>query len=397
VAIHHLGAKLACHVEDASVYWVYVWGDEQTARFGGGRDDSAGDGETLTSSPTSGDLSEPGPTDDDPRQAAADQVETIKPDRASFREGAPTFAAVIPTYQREHTVGRAIESAIAQTFPPLEIIVVDDGSTDGTQALLETFPTVRSIKQSQSGSAAARNHGARAASATWIAFLDSDDWWEADHLERLARAIDETDGVADLYFDDTAVVMHTFQGDGGGLFVGSLWEFAGFAPPRRVTLMHNASECVLLPVQPIMLQSSAIRRQVYLDAGGLSTRLRLRHDTHLFIRLGLSGPACAVFGIGARMTDEGGEDRLTWHVPPSSKAYWDETAILYDDVVRRAERGSAAHRLLAEQAAIAHWRRARHELSARRPHTAIRPLISSIRMRPSVVVDRLLTRFGRRG
>ena len=269
--------------------------------------------------------------------------------------------------------------------------MVDDGSTDGTQALLAEFPDVRTVVQEQSGSAAARNRGVRAATATWIAFLDSDDWWERDHLERLARAIEVTDGMADLYFDDTGMLMHTFDED-GELYVGSLWEFAGFRPGEPVTLLRDASECVLLPVQPMMLQSSAIRRRAYLELGGMSSRLRLRHDTHLFLRLGLGRPVCAVSGIGARMTDDGGDDRLTKRVPPSSKSYWDETAMLYQDVVHYAEPGSAVHRVLSEQAAIAHWRRARNELSRRRPRDAIRPLAASLRMDPRVVVDRVLTR-----
>ena len=72
-----------------------------------------------------------------------------------------TFSVVIPTYQRERIIGRAIESAIAQTLPADEIIVVDDGSTDSTQRVLQTFTSVRSVRQPQSGSAAARNRGVR--------------------------------------------------------------------------------------------------------------------------------------------------------------------------------------------------------------------------------------------
>jgi hypothetical protein len=81
----------------------------------------------------------------------------------------------------------------------------------------------------------------------------------------------------------------------------------------------------------------------------------------------------AVSSAQERVTDERGENRLMAR-PPSSKPHWDETAILYEDVLRR--RGSAAHRVLAERAAIAHWRR-RHEFSARRGHGALRPLAAS--------------------
>jgi hypothetical protein len=309
--------------------------------------------------------------------------------------GNPTFAAVIPTYQRDNTVGRAIESVIRQTYPPHEVIVVDDGSTDGTQELLKSFPTVGTIVQAQAGSAAARNRGALAASSTWIAFLDSDDWWEPDHLERIANAIRTTGAAADLYFDDTLVVMHTFDDPEAPLHVGSLWEFAGFAPTADVTLLPDASECVLLPIQPIMLQSSAIRRDTYIRLGGMSERLALRHDTHLFLLLGLGRPACAVSGIGARMTDEGGDDRLTRRVPPSSGSYWDETALLYADAVRATKPGSTAHRVLTERIAVAYWRKARLALARRDPRGAIRPLIASLRTDPGFVLDRFVSRVMR--
>ena len=219
----------------------------------------------------------------------------------------PALSVVIPTYQRESTLGRALKSALNQTFPAAEVIVVDDGSTDGTRELLRSYPSVRTVWQHQAGSAAARNRGVQVAAAPWIAFLDSDDWWEPDHLERLASAIEETEGRADLYFDDTAAVMHTHQPDGDDVHVGSLWRFAGFATKKPVTFVQDASAWVLLPVQPIMLQSSAIRTR-YLVLGGMSSRLLLRHDTHLFLCLGLGRPACAVHGVGSRMSDDGVTD-----------------------------------------------------------------------------------------
>ena len=299
-----------------------------------------------------------------------------------------TFSVVIPTYQRERIIGRAIESAIAQTLPADEIIVVDDGSTDSTQSVLRTFASVRSLRQPQSGSAAARNRGVQEARSSWIAFLDSDDWWESDHLERIAAAIEGTEGKADLYFDDTGAVMHTFDGEREGLRVGSLWETAGFSPGNRFTLVPDASNWVLMPQQPMMLQSSVIRRETYLEVGGLWNRLPLRHDTHLFLRLGLGRAACAVSGIGVRMTDEGGEDRLTRLVTPSSRPYWDETVLLYDDVVRTTRRGTDARRVLAERAASGYWRRARLQLSSRQPLAAMGSAARCIRMKPRFFVGR---------
>jgi glycosyltransferase involved in cell wall biosynthesis len=96
---------------------------------------------------------------------------------------------VIPTFNRSHWVGAAIESVLSQSFQPVEIIVVDDGSTDETEALVKKYP-VQYIKQSHSGPSKARNHGARLSSGNWLAFLDSDDQWFPDKLKRQVQAIE---------------------------------------------------------------------------------------------------------------------------------------------------------------------------------------------------------------
>ena len=115
----------------------------------------------------------------------------------------PRIAAVIPAYDRERTIARAIESILAQTWPAAEIIVVDDGSRDDTRRVVERFgERVRCVTQANAGASAARNRGVREAKQPWVAFLDSDDHWRPQHLERIARAIRATDGRAALYFAD---------------------------------------------------------------------------------------------------------------------------------------------------------------------------------------------------
>jgi len=97
------------------------------------------------------------------------------------------ITAVIPAYNAEQCVARAIESVLAQTLSVDEIIVVDDGSRDGTSHVAGRFGApVRVIQQSNAGPAAARNHGIREARTEWIAFLDADDAWLPTKLERQA-------------------------------------------------------------------------------------------------------------------------------------------------------------------------------------------------------------------
>jgi glycosyltransferase involved in cell wall biosynthesis len=94
-------------------------------------------------------------------------------------------AAVIPVRNRAHLVGRAIQSALDQTYPISEIIVVDDGSTDNTIEVAKSFKDqrVRIIQQSGKGACAARNTGWRSSRADWIGFLDSDDIWMPVKIE----------------------------------------------------------------------------------------------------------------------------------------------------------------------------------------------------------------------
>ena len=94
--------------------------------------------------------------------------------------------AVIPVYNREHTIRRAIDSVLAQTCPPEETIVVDDGSTDGTRDVLEGYGNriTTVLLPENYGPSRARNEGLKRARTEWVAFLDSDDEWERDKLER---------------------------------------------------------------------------------------------------------------------------------------------------------------------------------------------------------------------
>ena len=94
-------------------------------------------------------------------------------------------SVIIPTYNRKNLLKRALHSVNNQTFVPREIIVVDDGSSDGTKDwVLERFPDVRYIYQDNSGVSSARNSGIKEAIGSWIAFLDSDDEWMSNKLEQ---------------------------------------------------------------------------------------------------------------------------------------------------------------------------------------------------------------------
>jgi len=110
----------------------------------------------------------------------------------------PLVTVIIPTYKRAALVPRAIESVRRQTYGNLEILVVDDGSPDNTAEVVQAIPDsrIRYVRHERNkGLPAARNTGIRAAKGELIAFLDDDDEWFEDKLEKQVRKIEECDAV----------------------------------------------------------------------------------------------------------------------------------------------------------------------------------------------------------
>ena len=111
-------------------------------------------------------------------------------------ERSPTVSVIIPTHNRAHLVGRAIRSVLNQTYQDFEIIVVDDGSIDTTEKVVRRFDDdrIRYIRHGENkGGSAARNTGIKAAKGKYIAFLDSDDEWLPEKLEKQTRAFENED------------------------------------------------------------------------------------------------------------------------------------------------------------------------------------------------------------
>lgn len=113
----------------------------------------------------------------------------------------PFFSVVVPAYNREALVGTSIQSVLAQTSADWELIVVDDGSTDNTAAVVRTFtdPRIRYVYQPNAERSAARNNGIAHARGRYITFLDSDDYFLPGRLEHLRQAIAQS-GVEEGFF-----------------------------------------------------------------------------------------------------------------------------------------------------------------------------------------------------
>jgi Glycosyltransferases involved in cell wall biogenesis len=252
----------------------------------------------------------------------------------------PEISVVIPSYNRSALLKRAIDSALTQTAPPREVIVVDDGSTDSTRELCAGYGNqIEYVWQKNAGASVARNAGVIRARSPWIAFLDSDDYWTPFHLATMTKAIEQTDGEAGFYFSD----MQMSERKG----CASLWKLANFAPPKSVHLTNDGTSWAFLRWQPMVLQASVFRRDVWVGEGGLDPRFRLKHDTDLFFRLSISRKVCAVSGVSCIYGDGDSDIRLTTALHPSKAGYWEESILLLRGVLSRFPNLSPRYKRIA--------------------------------------------------
>jgi glycosyltransferase involved in cell wall biosynthesis len=242
---------------------------------------------------------------------------------------AAEFTVIIPTFNRAPLLERAISSVLAQTVAPAEILVIDDGSTDDTASLCAKYgETITYVRQPNGGVAAARNTGIRRASSPWIAFLDSDDYWTAHHLERIAGAIRATGGMARFYFSDMALPS---QGAGDT----TLWKYVGFAPVPPWQFVPCGTAWMLLKRQPVQAQCGVFSAAALRAVGGFDPRYRVSEDVELFCRLGIEAPVCAVSGVGCVQTsDDAIHNRLSNLAEAHSEVFWRCNTMLWRSVLR---------------------------------------------------------------
>jgi len=185
----------------------------------------------------------------------------------------PLISVVIPTYNYGHFVCETVESALAQTYTPIEVLVVDDGSTDDTQARLATYCNrIHYIHQQNRGLSAARNTGIRAARGEFVALLDSDDLWLPEKLERqVALFVHEPDAglVATERFaiDETGKRLdyareHCSREGSHELTMRDLLEFPAFSP-----------------------SSVLARKDALLAVGGFDEGLKAVEDMEMWVRV----------------------------------------------------------------------------------------------------------------
>jgi glycosyltransferase involved in cell wall biosynthesis len=189
----------------------------------------------------------------------------------------PLVSVVIPTYNYGHYVGEAIDSALAQTYPAVEVIVVDDGSTDNTRERLAVYgDRIRSIHQANAGLSAARNTGIQAAKGQYVAFLDSDDAFHPRKLE-LQMAVVAADPAVGLV------------GTGDFSDEPREWEELPESPPvARLTLEDIVTRSRFSP------SSAVVRADCFPQVGLFDTSLRSVEDREMWIRIAAKYPVALV-------------------------------------------------------------------------------------------------------
>jgi glycosyltransferase involved in cell wall biosynthesis len=213
---------------------------------------------------------------------------------------APRISVVIPTYQRLEACKRAVSSALEQELRPLEVLVCDDGSTDGTREAMESWtaeePLLRylPLPRNFGAPAAARNLGTREARGEWVAFLDDDDRWLPEKLRVQGEAI--STGSYDLVGSDATRT-------GGDPYFGLT---APSEPDRGELLRHN----------PIITSTAVVRRADLLAAGGFTDTaagmsITGVEDYAAWLNLVFRGARVLVVPDRLVIYEDSGEDRVS--------------------------------------------------------------------------------------
>ncbi len=190
------------------------------------------------------------------------------------------FSVVIPLYNKKQFIRNTINSVLAQTFQDFELIVVDDGSTDGSDLIVESIidPRISFLKKSNGGVSSARNFGILKSSRSYTAFLDADDVWNTEFLEKMSELI--------LDHPDCDIFASSFNRRIDGKPCKPLHKKVPFTRGR----MHNYFELQRIFFYPLICSSAVIiKREKFLQTGMFNEQLSNGEDLDLWYRVILSG------------------------------------------------------------------------------------------------------------
>ena len=186
-------------------------------------------------------------------------------------------SVVIPSYNYAHFLRETIDSVLAQTYPDIEIIVVDDGSTDKTTEILQSYgEQIRSSFQQNQGVSAARNNGARLSEGEFVAFLDADDSWLPTKIEKQVQRFEE---------DEKLGLVHVGVDEVDAQGISLLKRLEGLEGDVSNDLLMLKREGVLGGGSGLM-----VPRSVFEEVGGFDTRLSTSADWDMFYQISCRYP-----------------------------------------------------------------------------------------------------------
>jgi len=194
------------------------------------------------------------------------------------RTDKPKISVVIPLYNKEKEIARAIESILAQTVPPLEVVIVNDGSTDRGPEIARGFgsPLIRVIDQSNAGVSAARNRAVSEARGEYIAFLDGDDEWRPGYLQKMGELIIENPGCGAY-----GAAFDIVSGD--KIFPNDSPITEGI---RENFFREAMTKYILQP------SAAVVPKKVLERVGGFPVGMKIAEDLYLWIKIASQYPVC---------------------------------------------------------------------------------------------------------
>jgi glycosyltransferase involved in cell wall biosynthesis len=202
----------------------------------------------------------------------------------------PYFSIIIPVFNKENFVAKTMKSVLCQTFSDFEIIIVNDGSTDQSEAKILEFrdSRIQYYSHENKGVSAARNFGIQKASAEYICFLDADDYWYTNFLETMHQYTSEIPMqkvfASKIEIETKKRIVKAQYSVVENTENFEFWDF--FDASRKECVLWTSSIC--------------IHKSVFEKVGGFDTQIKHGEDTELWIRIGLEFPIVFIYKVLAR-------------------------------------------------------------------------------------------------
>lgn len=187
----------------------------------------------------------------------------------------PKFSVVIPCYNSEKTISEAVDSVLKQSETDFELIIVDDGSTDGTSRIVSSMEDdrIKLVRQQNCGASAARNAGISASRGDFVAFLDHDDMWFPSFLEKAAEVL-QKEPQTDM------IVADQFWQTRPGEFDGTFYECANFDASKKSMAFED-----LIKRNVISTSACIVRKETLLQCGCFDETLKVAEDYLLWLTI----------------------------------------------------------------------------------------------------------------